>query len=152
MNSHFAVRFALVALLSFACVAAARAANAGSVFPATVSFAGGGDGDGERLEAWIEQLGLTDEQRAAVEPIVRRRAAQSRAVLQAEGIERGKGPRASARQLRKAKRDLENIRKRTDAELAEILTDEQMDELKDARKAARKELRDRLKERRKEAE
>lgn len=148
MNRRFAVRLALAALVSFVSVAAAPAANGTGVFPASISS--GGAGDGERLEAWIEELELTDEQRKAVEPIVQRSVAQRRAVLQAEGIERGKGPRASLRQLRKVKRDLEKIRKRTDAELADVLTDDQMDTLTAARKAARKELRQRLKERRKQ--
>jgi hypothetical protein len=91
----------------------------------------------ERLEAFIQDLALSDQQKEQLKPILAERA-QKLKDLQAD---QSSGRLAKLRTLAQIQRD-------TDAKMKPVLTEEQWEKLEAARAKAREELRKRIQERR----
>ena len=93
----------------------------------------------QNLEETVARLKLTDAQREAAAPIIEAEARERAKILQDANFERGKRP--SLKQLRSVKKPLKDSRTRTDAQLATILSSEQMEELNKIRQERRAQLR-----------
>ncbi len=107
----------------------------------------------DRLVAIQEQLNLTDEQAELAKPILQRGFEAQAAVLEEHGFSRdgrarGRPSLREARKLRKLGGELDEIRKTTHDELAEVLTEEQLLELTKIQEESRKKLRERMRQRR----
>ena len=87
----------------------------------------------ERLDEARERLGLTDEQQEQGRAILKAGIEAQSAVLAEHGIElfAENRPRLSLRQLRALGADLDAVRAGTLAELAEVLTPEQLETYRD---------------------
>ena len=131
----------------------------GLISSVTISLAQPADPDRlAELEARIEEtrqrLNLTDEQIALIEPVLASNFEATMLVLENHGIEidpgapREQRERPGFRKMRAISRDLQAVREETAAEMAEILTDEQMVEYRAIQEERRSELRDRIRARR----
>jgi len=101
----------------------------------------------ERMETLRERLELTDEQAAALEPIVADNIERRRVLLEEAGIEPG-GERPSRREMKKLRDGLNALRKETEPKIAEILTAEQMAEYRAFQDETKSEMREAIKARR----
>lgn len=135
------------------------AALIGFLSSLSVGFAQQADSDRlAELEARIEQtrkrLNLTDEQIVRIEPILESNFEATMLVLENHGIEfdpdvpREQRERPGFRKMRAISRDLQAVREETAAEMAEVLTDEQMAEYRKIQEERRAELRERIRARR----
>lgn len=97
-----------------------------------------------RLDEFRKRLALTEEQKAAVEPILRESLARRAALAERA---RADG-RPSRRELRRLRDDVDRIRKETRAALAPILTAVQLAEYDRIQDELRAEARERLRARR----
>ena len=107
-----------------------------------------------RIEETKQRLNLTDEQIARIEPILESNFEATTLVLESHGIEFGpdvpreQRERPGFRKMRAISRDLQAVREETAAEMAEVLTEEQMTEYRKIQEERRAELRDRIRARR----
>jgi Spy/CpxP family protein refolding chaperone len=85
-----------------------------------------------------EKLGLTADQKAKVEPILRESFEKRRAVLEKYRGQRG------LRALRSLRQELRPIQKETDEKLVNVLTKEQWKQFQKMREEIRKQLRDQI--------
>lgn len=109
------------------------------------------------LEARIEQtkqrLNLTDEQLAQIEPILESSFEATALVLENHGIDlnpdvpRDQRERPGLRKMRAVSKDLQAVREETAAEMAEVLTAEQMEEYRKIQEERRVALRERIRAR-----
>ena len=79
---------------------------------------------GERVRDVIAQLNLTDEQRAKAMPIIVEGFKERAQILKDAGIKRGERP--TRRQIRSVKDPIQASRERTETQLSQILSPEQM--------------------------
>ncbi len=107
---------------------------------------------GEDLAAAVERLELREEQKVAVQEIMKEFAGKRRAVMEKHGIELGTGERPKLRELREAAPELREIRAAQEKRMGEVLDAEQMATLRELRKEGRAKVQDALKERRKKKE
>lgn len=98
-----------------------------------------------RLEEIRARLDLSEEQRAAADPILRASFERRAALVQQA---RAGGERPGFRELRRLRGELDAIAEETDAELAPILTSEQASEWSAIQAELRDEARERLRARR----
>ena len=70
----------------------------------------------QRFEEIRERLNLTDEQRTAMEPILRRSIAERIGILEKYGVSRNGGNQPGFRQLRAMRKELEAAREQTERE------------------------------------
>jgi len=105
-----------------------------------------------QLEQYLEQvrtrLNLSEEQRAQIEPVLRRSFEERAEILQRYGVGKDESQRPGFRQTRAMKSDLEEARKKNDAEVEKILDDRQMAEYRKIQEEMREQLRQRVRERR----
>ena len=80
--------------------------------------------DRAAIEQAAERLGLNETQREAVKPIIEAGIRERMQILQDAGFERGQRP--SLRQLLKVRGPIRLLRARTDAELSEVLSFQQL--------------------------
>ena len=124
----------------------------------TTSLAQQADPDrAAELEARIEQtkqrLNLTDEQLAQIEPILESSFEATALVLENHGIDlnpdvsRDQRERPGFRKMRAVSKDLQAVREETAAEMAEVLTAEQMEEYRKIQEERRVALRERIRAR-----
>lgn len=102
----------------------------------------------QRFEEIRERLNLTDEQRTAMEPILRRSFAERIGILEKYGVSRNGGERPGFRQLRAMRKELEAAREQTERELSAVLDRGQMAEYRAIQDENRQAVRDRIRERR----
>lgn len=93
----------------------------------------------QRLAETLARLNLTDAQRTSAKPIIEAGVRERAQILQAAGFEPGKRP--SLRQLRSVKGPLKDSRARTEAQLATILSSEQMAEYRKIQEERRAQFR-----------
>lgn len=94
-----------------------------------------------------EQIDLTDEQRAQLEPILAEHAEAARAVLAEHGIDPAagrSGGHADPRKLRALAKDLQPLREETDRKIATILTPDQLATYRAIQEEQRAAMRDKL--------
>ncbi|MEM1189353.1 MAG: hypothetical protein AAGI72_12560 [Pseudomonadota bacterium] len=100
----------------------------------------------EYLEEMVTRLELSEQQQSDIAPIIRESLGKGRAIMESYGI--GNGERPRPRQLRGMRGEMQDLQQETQAELANILSDEQMDEylaLQEERQAKmREEMRSRM--------
>jgi len=108
----------------------------------------------ERLQANIEEtrtrLGLTDEQVEKMRPVLMGSAQQQADIISSYGINaesRAGGERPSRQQMREMRKDLNVIRKQTNAAVSEILSEEQMAGYKEMQKERQEIMRENFKKR-----
>lgn len=105
----------------------------------------------ERLTETRARLNLTDDQIEQIRPILRAGMEAQIKVLEKHGIDirdrSGERAQLGFRQLRRLGRDLDKVRERTVADLADVLTDAQIVEYKEIQKEHKTALRKRLRER-----
>ena len=105
-----------------------------------------------QLEQYLEQvrarLNLSEEQRAQIEPALRRSFEERAEILQRYGVGRDESQRPGFREARAMKSDLEEARKNNDAEVEKILDDRQMAEYRKIQEEMREQIRQRMRERR----
>ena len=107
-----------------------------------------------RIEQTKQRLNLTDEQIAQIEPILASSFEATALVLENHGIDLNPGAprdqreRPSFRTMRAIGKDMQAVREETAAEMAEVLTDEQMEEYRKIQEERRVELRERIRARR----
>ena len=105
----------------------------------------------EKLEQVIEELELTDEQVAAMRPILEASFERQAAVLEEHGVsleDRSREDRLSRRERRALRSDLKDEREETMEALSEVLNDEQLEAYRDMAEERQDEMRSRLKNRR----
>ena len=100
-----------------------------------------------RLDEIRARLDLSDEQRARLEPLLRKDLERRVEVLRKHGMGREADARPSARQMRAARQDLKSAREQTEAEMKEILDERQLDEYRKFQQEARDEMRERARNR-----
>ena len=100
-----------------------------------------------RMEEIRKRLALSDEQKAQLEPVIRRSFEQRAAVLEQHGVKKERDERLRVREARALKRDLVKIKKQTDDEAARILDSRQMDEYRKIQRETREALRDEVRKR-----
>ncbi|MEM9301712.1 MAG: hypothetical protein AAGE01_06355 [Pseudomonadota bacterium] len=101
-----------------------------------------------RMAENAARLNLTDEQRADLEPILRANFEETRALLQKHGLGQGATERPGLRQMRALQKDMKPVRERTDRQVAEILSDEQMAEFRLIQDERREQMRAEIRARR----
>ncbi|MEM8560020.1 MAG: hypothetical protein AAGG50_19560, partial [Bacteroidota bacterium] len=97
-----------------------------------------------QVDATLDRLDVTDAQRAAVAPILEASMLERLAVLQAYGIDPqnpSANGRPSIRTMRKMRGDIEDVQERTEEQLEEHLTDDQIDAWKDIEKERQAQMR-----------
>ncbi|MEM9997081.1 MAG: hypothetical protein AAF809_05225 [Bacteroidota bacterium] len=97
-----------------------------------------------QVDATLDRLDVTDEQRAAVAPILEASMLERLAVLQEYGIDPqnpSANGRPSIRTMRKMRGDIEDVQERTEEQLEEHLTDDQIDAWKDIEKERQAQMR-----------
>lgn len=104
-----------------------------------------------RLEARIEEvrdrLALTDEQKAALEPVLRKDFERRIAILNEHGVTRESDERPSRREARALRRDLKAAKEEAEKEITRILDDRQMEEYRRIQDEAREAMRERIRTR-----
>ncbi|MEM9663400.1 MAG: hypothetical protein AAF970_00610 [Bacteroidota bacterium] len=83
-----------------------------------------------QVEASLERLDLTEAQRPLVRPILEATFAERLAVMKAHGLDpatMNADNRPGRRTLRRLSKDMNRVRKETDAQLREVLTPDQME-------------------------
>jgi hypothetical protein len=105
-----------------------------------------------RLEARIEEvrgrLDLTDEQKAALGPVLRDDFERRIEILRKHGVTREGDERPSRGDARALRRDLKAARERADAELGRILDGRQMEEYRKIQDETRVQMREQARRRR----
>ena len=101
----------------------------------------------ERVAATRQRLQLTPEQQAALEPILTASAEQRVAVLQSYGFSGETRPKLSFRQKLSLRKEMQAIREKTEGQVAEVLSAEQLAEYKKIQEENREQLRARLQNR-----
>ena len=96
----------------------------------------------QELQAMFARLELSDEQRAALEPIMRETLATRMALLEEAGI--GSGQRPNRRALRKLRGSMQDLQKRTEPKIAEILSADQLKEFRIIQEERRGRMRDEI--------
>lgn len=108
-----------------------------------------------RIEARFEEIGerleLSDEQKAQLEPVLRKDFEKRAEVMRLHGATRESKERPGRGELRALRRDLEAIREKTDAEVERILDQRQLQEYRKIQQEARGEMRERMRSRRQES-
>ena len=105
----------------------------------------------EKLEQVIEELNLTDDQRAEMRPILEASFERQAAVLEEYDIEFGdqsREDRLSRRERRALRNDLENEREKTLEALADVLDEDQLKAYQEMADERKEEVRSRLQDRR----
>lgn len=100
-----------------------------------------------RIEEVRERLDLTDEQKAALDPVLRKDFERRIAILNEHGVTREGGEQPSRREARALRRDLKAAKKEAEKEIAGILDDRQMEEYRKIQDEAREEMRERIRTR-----
>ena len=101
-----------------------------------------------QVEASLDRLQLTDEQREAVRPIVEETFAQRLAVLEKHGIDPANlnaDNRPGYRTMRKLGKDMDKVRKETEKQLQAVLTADQMEVWKEMEEERRARMREQFK-------
>lgn len=101
----------------------------------------------ERLTAVRARLDLSEEQKAALEPVLRESFEKRAEVLRSHGVT-AESERPSRRETRGLVRDLKAVREETDAEVERILDERQMEEYRKIQAEAQDEMRERFREQR----
>ena len=96
----------------------------------------------QAIESGQGGLNLTEEQMGHVSRILQDSSAKMKAVFQQHGVSRDNPP-SNLRQKRKLARDIRPIQKDRDAQLEQVLNDEQMKRLEEIRQQVREELKSR---------
>lgn len=105
----------------------------------------------EKLEQVIEELELTDEQVAAMRPILEDGFERQAAVLEEHGIsldDRSREGRLSRRERRGLRSNLKDEREETLEALSDVLNEEQLEAYENMAEERQDEMRSRLKDRR----
>ena len=105
----------------------------------------------EKLEQVIEELELTDEQVAAMRPILEASFERQAAVLEEHGIsldDRSREERLGRRERRALRSDLKDEREETLEALSDVLSEEQLEAYESMADERKDEMRSRLKDRR----
>jgi hypothetical protein len=104
-----------------------------------------------RLEARIgeirSRLDLSDQQRAQLEPVLRKDFERRVEVMRQHGVTRESDEQPGMREMRAIRKDLKAVREQTDAEVERILDDRQLEEYRKIRDEARDEMRERVRSR-----
>ncbi len=124
---------ALLAAITLGVIAAASAAQAQELSDEQMAQLQ------ERVQEMVQRLELTDDQLAALEPIIRESMESRRAIMESYGL--GDGQRPSPRKLRGMRGEMQEVQEATQAEVSEILSDEQMDEYLAIQEERRDEMR-----------
>lgn len=98
----------------------------------------------DSLATLNERLQLTDEQRAALEPILLSSLSERSAILRSVGIEEGERPRLSRREMLALRDRMGAHQKALMAEVSEILTTEQLGEFENVQLEARARIRSQI--------
>lgn len=102
----------------------------------------------QRLEETRQRLNLTEEQRAALEPVLRASFEKRAAILNKYGVSRDGGNRLKYREARAMQGELETVRNQTEKEVAKILDSRQMAEFLKIQEENRQAMRERIRSRR----
>ncbi|MEL7046521.1 MAG: hypothetical protein AAGL66_16135 [Pseudomonadota bacterium] len=97
------------------------------------------------LEEMVARLELSEQQQTDIEPIIRESVGRRQAIMESYGI--GNGERPSPRKLRGMRGEMQDLQQETQAELSEILTDEQMDEYLALQEERQEKMREEMKRR-----
>ena len=104
----------------------------------------------QRMQETIDELDLTEEQKAQAQPIIEQSLQKQKAILNNYGFtEGGERPELSRKEKRKLGKELREVRQQSKAQLDEILTEEQqqkLEEIREQRRAEYKEKRKAMKE------
>ena len=106
-----------------------------------------------RIEQAKQRLNLTDEQIAQIGPILKSSFEATLQVLENHGVEfnreaaQGPRERLSFREMKAIRMDLQAVREETVAEMADVLTGQQMEEYLEIQEERRADLRERIRAR-----
>jgi len=98
----------------------------------------------DQFEAMAERLALTDDQRVALEPILQAQFADNRAILESHGLDQQSENPASRQERRALFRELRQRNQQTQAQVAEILSEEQMVVYRELQAERRDRMRERV--------
>ena len=97
----------------------------------------------QNFEEMAARLNLSDQQLPQVQAIMQDSAARRAAVMEEFGVGDGERPEIGLRQMRKLRGEMAPIREETAAQLAEVLTPEQMAEFEAIQEEQRAAMRER---------
>ena len=98
----------------------------------------------DQFEAMAERLALTDDQRVALEPILQAQFADTRSILESHGLDQQTENPASRQERRALFRELRQRNQQTQAQVAEILSEEQMVAYRELQAERRARMRERF--------
>lgn len=101
----------------------------------------------QRVADLVARLELTEDQKQEVEAILRDSMEKRFAILESYGFESDARPKLRPRQKRGLRNDMKDVADATTADLADVLTEEQMAEFAVIQEEQREALRERLQER-----